>query len=387
MTKFWNVAEDSAEITIYGDILDGKPPEWFAEEFGDSEHVCPQEFRADLEAVKNAENIVVKINSCGGDLYTGLAIHNALKQLDGRKTVIVEGIAASAASVIAMAGDEIQMHTGSLMMIHGVSGLIRDFVTLEDIKKIEKSFEASEKAIANIYSAKTGKDVKDIRKMMTAETWMAGEEAVEAGFADTLLTDDGPKVAASADKKVLLVAGVRHDVSSFHVPDFVAIDKRIQSAKADENKTTDSVKQEDRKMTLEELKESAPELVNEITAGAVSGMDEKIANAVEKAVNAERERISRIDEIAKSINDSDLIHEAKYGESPMTAEQLAFEALKKQQAQGGKFLADMKADTEDSKANDVSTAPNAGVEEAKPANTADETLKKGVEVLKKMKGE
>lgn len=382
-------------------MLGSEVPKWYLEDVGDFDYISPQTFRQDLEAARYAKEVIVKINSCGGDLYTGIAIHNELKALDAHKTVIVEGLAASAASIIAMAGDEIQMHPGSMLMIHGVSGLMMDWVTLEDLKKAAKAFDASEKAIANIYAERTGKDIGTLRSMMTRETWMVGQEAVDQGFADVVLEEEGPKLAASADRKTLLVAGVRHDVSAFHLPDMIPSDKRIHSVlKADENKPTDSVvKQEEKNMTLAELKEQSPELVAEIEASAVKAaletakadlaeeMKGAIDEAVSNAVVAEKARQMKIDEIANNINDAELVKAAKYGDEPMTAEQLAFEALKKQQAQGTAFLAYMKADTEDSKVNDVNGAPNAGVDEDVPQESLEEIVNKVVDTYLKLKGE
>ena len=382
-------------------MLGSEVPKWYLEDVGDFDYISPQTFRQDLEAARYAKEVIVKINSCGGDLYTGIAIHNELKALDAHKTVIVEGLAASAASIIAMAGDEIQMHPGSMLMIHGVSGLMMDWVTLEDLKKAAKAFDASEKAIANIYAERTGKDIGTLRSMMTRETWMVGQEAVDQGFADVVLEEEGPKLAASADRKTLLVAGVRHDVSAFHLPDMIPSDKRIHSVlKADENKPTDSVvKQEEKNMTLAELKEQSPELVAEIEASVVKAaletakadlaeeMKGAIDEAVSNAVVAEKARQMKIDEIANNINDAELVKAAKYGDEPMTAEQLAFEALKKQQAQGTAFLAYMKADTEDSKVNDVNGAPNAGVDEDVPQESLEEIVNKVVDTYLKLKGE
>ena len=213
--KFWNVAstgDDEGEITLYGDVVSRQPVDWWTGEPEPGLYIAPESFMEDLAAVKGKSNITIKINSCGGDLYTGIAIHNAIKGLTGHKVVVVEGIAASAASVIACAGDEVQVYPGSMMMIHGVAGLLYDYYTLADLKKLQKDFDASERAIAEIYHAKTGLEVDQLRSMMTRETWMVGQEAVDNGFADTLLTDEGPDVTLSADKKVLLVAGIRHDV-------------------------------------------------------------------------------------------------------------------------------------------------------------------------------
>lgn len=392
---------DTAEIELYGDVWGTEVPKWYLEDVGDFDYISPQTFRQDLEAARFAKEVVIKINSCGGDLYTGLAIHNELKQLEAHKTVIVEGIAASAASVIAMAGDEVQMYPGSMLMIHGVAGFMMAWFTLEDLKKAVKSFDAAEKAIANIYANRTGKDTATLRGMMTRETWMVGQEAVDLGFADAVLEEEGPKLAASADRKTLLVAGVHHDVSAFHLPDEIPSDKRIHTAKADENNATNSVekKQEDKTMTLAELKEQSPELVEEIETSAVkAALDsvkadlvaetkEAVESAVNDAIVAERARMSKIDEIANNINDAKLIKAAKYGETPMTAEELAFEALKQQQSKGTAFLADMKADTEDSKVNDVNGAPNAGVDEDVPQESLEEIVNKVVDTYLKLKGE
>ena len=130
--KFWNVAsigDDEGEITLYGDVVSRQPVDWWTGEPEPGLYIAPESFMEDLAAVKGKSNITIKINSCGGDLYTGIAIHNAIKGLTGHKVVVVEGIAASAASVIACAGDEVQVYPGSMVMIHGVAGLLYDYYT------------------------------------------------------------------------------------------------------------------------------------------------------------------------------------------------------------------------------------------------------------------
>ena len=182
--KFWNVLSsediDSAEITMYGDVCAQQPVDWWTGEPEPGLYITPEGFLEDLELVKNKSQITIKLNSCGGDLYTGIAIHNALKGLKGHKTVVIEGIAASAASVIAMAGDEVQVYPGSMIMIHGVSGLLMDYYNLSDLKKLQKDFDASERAIAEIYHAKTGIEVDQLRSMMTRETWMVRKQSTTA---------------------------------------------------------------------------------------------------------------------------------------------------------------------------------------------------------------
>ena len=359
-TKFWNIAsvgEDSGEIVLYGDVVARQPVDWWTGEPEPGLYIAPESFMEDLAAVKGKSNITIKINSCGGDLYTGIAIHNAIKGLTGHKVVVVEGIAASAASVIACAGDEVQVYPGSMVMIHGVAGLLYDYYTLADLKKLQKDFDASERAIAEIYHAKTGIEVDQLRSMMTRETWMVGQEAIDNGFADTLLTDEGPDVTLSADKKVLLVAGIRHDVKGFrHIPGTIPIDNSIHAAPAAGNKhaaaKNDGPKKEDNKtMTLEEMRAQHPDVVAQIEQ-----------QAAETARTQERARIEAIDSIAASVGDAQLVRDAKYGETACTAEQLALKAMQKQAALGAKHLKDAALDNADSGAGQVGAAPNGGEE-------------------------
>ena len=362
-TKFWNIAstgDDSGEILLYGDIVARQPVDWWTGEPEPGLYIAPESFLEDLAAVRDKAEITIKINSCGGDLYTGIAIHNAIKGLSGTKTVIIDGIAASAASVIACAGDDVQVYPGSMIMIHGVSGLLCDYYSLTDLKKLQKDFDASERAIAEIYHAKTGIAVDQLRSMMTRETWMVGQEAVDNGFANTLIEDEGPAATLSADKKVLLVAGVRHDVGAFkRIPGVIPVSNSITAAPAagDKNKPGNKPKnkKEVKPMTAEELRAQHGDIIAQIEREAADA-------ARTNAIAEERARLQSIDEIEDSIGDAQLIADAKYGEKPMTAEQLAFAAMKKQAALGTKHLNDAKKDNDDSGAAGVGAAPNGGEE-------------------------
>ena len=357
-TKFWNVAsvsEDEGEIVLYGDVVARRPIDWWTGEPEAGLYIAPESFMEDLAAVKEKSNITIKINSCGGDLYTGIAIHNAIKGLAGRKVVIVEGIAASAASVIACAGDEVQVYPGSMVMIHGVSGLLMDYYTLADLKKLQKNFDASERAIAEIYHTKTGIEVDQLRSMMTRETWMVGQEAIDNGFADILLEGDGPDVSVSADKQVLLVAGIQHNIKGLHnIPNTIRINSIHAAPAAGNIKPAGNggeSRKDDYRMTLEEMREQHPDLVAQIEQQAAAD-----------AVTRERDRIKAIDSIAASVADIQLIQDAKYGENACTAEQLALQAMQKQAALGAKHLKDAAADNADSGASNVGAAPNGGGE-------------------------
>ncbi len=363
--KFWNISstgDDTGEILLYGDVVTKRPTDLWTGEPENGLYITPDGFLEDLDAVKDKSSVTIKINSCGGDLYTGIAIHNAIKGLTGTKTVVVEGIAASAASVIACAGDEVQVYPGSMIMIHGVSGLLFDYYNLQDLKKLSKDFDASERAIAQIYHAKTGIEVDQLRTMMTRETWMVGQEAVDNGFADTLLSDEGPELEVSNDRKVLLVAGIRHDISAFkHLPGSIRVSNQIQSATVKaggNNKATagSGAKKEEKTMTTEELRAQHGDIVAQIEHDAAE-------TARTAAITEERARLQAIEEIEASVGDAALIREAKYGEHPMTAEQLALAAMKKQAQLGAQHLANVAADNKASGANDVGADPNSGAGE------------------------
>ena len=140
--KFWNMAsvsDDEGEITLYGDVLSQQPVDWWTGEPEPGLFITPEGFMEDLAAVKDKGRITVKLNSCGGDLYTGIAIHNALKALSGEVNVVVEGIAASAASVIMCAGDTVTVFPGSLVMIHGVSVYQWEAMNIQDMKLLMKA--------------------------------------------------------------------------------------------------------------------------------------------------------------------------------------------------------------------------------------------------------
>lgn len=370
--KFWNVVtndeEDAAEITLYGDVCAQQPVDWWTGEPVEGMYITPEGFLDDLAQIKGKSNITVKLNSCGGDLYTGIAIHNALKGLKGHKTVIVEGIAASAASVIACAGDDVQVYPGSMIMIHGVAGMFVDYMTIGDLKQAIKAFDAAEQAIAEIYHAKTGIETDALRGMMTKETWMVGQTAVDKGFANTLLGDGGPTMSLIADQKVLLVAGVRHDVSAFRdIPGDIPVSKGDPAAPAagtnkKERPANKAVAKEEggtNPMNEQELRAQYPELVDSIERAAVEAARPEI-------VNAERARLQAIESIEKQIGDAQLIADAKYGEKACDAAQLAFAAMQKQAAQGITFLDAVKNDAKNSGAADVTGSPNGG--NADPGN-------------------
>jgi ATP-dependent protease ClpP protease subunit/phage major head subunit gpT-like protein len=149
----------------------------------------------ELKKLGKISDLNIYLNSDGGDVFMGFAIKNILSRVDAKKTVVIDGIAASIASVIAMAGDEIHMPEDAWMMIHDPSGLT--IGTAEDHAKMAETLRGIKESIVGIYSSRTGIDSGEIEEMMASETWMNGKTAVAKGFATTLL--ERPAIAASAD--------------------------------------------------------------------------------------------------------------------------------------------------------------------------------------------
>ncbi|MFF0947911.1 head maturation protease, ClpP-related [Rhizobium leguminosarum] len=147
-----------------------------------------------LAAIPDNEGITVHLNSGGGIASEGAAIHALLRARRGRTDVVIEGIAASAASLIAMAGQKVTMSAGAVMMIHDPSGFT--FGNSADHTKTIDALEALATAYARVYAEKSRKSASECRTIMKEERWFSPQEAVAAGFADAAL--DSGKITASA---------------------------------------------------------------------------------------------------------------------------------------------------------------------------------------------
>ncbi|MDU1092639.1 MAG: Clp protease ClpP [Leclercia adecarboxylata] len=157
----------------------------------------------------NGADVTVNINSPGGDMFEGLAIYNLLREYDGKVTVKVLGLAASAASIIAMAGDDVQIGRGAFLMIHNC--WVYAMGNRHDLAQIAADMEPFDNAMSDIYQARSGLDADTIGKMMDGETYIGGSDAVAKGFADSLLSadeiaDDDDSPAAALRKIDALLA-------------------------------------------------------------------------------------------------------------------------------------------------------------------------------------
>lgn len=185
-------SEDEASISIYGQI----GVSW------DGEGVTVKRVSAALRSI-GQKDVTVNINSPGGDFFEGVAIYNALRQHKAKVTVNVMGLAASAGSVIAMAGDEIRMGEGSFLMIHNAWAVA--IGNRHDLAASAAFLEPFDAEMANLYANRTGMKLSEVVSLMDAETWIGSAKAIEDGFADSLL-DRGSVIEdanAKSDKKAL----------------------------------------------------------------------------------------------------------------------------------------------------------------------------------------
>ena len=194
MKKFWNWIKDSDETRTLR--LEGPIDE---ESFWGDE-ITPQMFRDELNAGEG--DVTVWINSPGGNVFAAAEIYTMLKDYKGSITVKIDAIAASAASVVAMAGDVVQMSPVAMLMIHDPST-----VAMGNTKDMEKAIEVLnevKESIINAYASKSGLSHARIANLMSNETWMNAKKAVELGFADEILfskkEDEPDSGSADPDK-------------------------------------------------------------------------------------------------------------------------------------------------------------------------------------------
>ncbi|TYZ28472.1 Clp protease ClpP [Selenomonas caprae] len=176
--KFWNWVRDSdtGERTL---VLNGQIAEdsWFGDE------VTPAIFRDEL--MKGEGNITVWINSPGGDVFAAAQIYNMLMDYKGNVTVRIDGLAASAASMIAMAGTTVEMSPVGMLMIHNPSTAV--IGNTKEMQAAIQMLDEVKESILNAYELKTGQPRQQLSDLMNAESWMNAKKAVELGFADKIL--------------------------------------------------------------------------------------------------------------------------------------------------------------------------------------------------------
>lgn len=339
--KAYNMAildDDSAEINMYGDVYMETPRDWWTGERKEGQYIAADEFLEDLEEIKEKSNITVHINSGGGDLYAGLAIYNRLKALKGHVTTINDGLAASAASLIFQAGNTRKMNAGSNLMAHGVGGFLFGFYMIEDLEELVTQFKAHNKAIVNVYAEAMGVSYNEAKSLIKSETWLTGQEAIDRGLADELIEEE------EEDTEENLFNSLIRKLSGSN-PGALNCYAMPAAAPQVVNKLPEK-EEEIMANTVEELRAQYPDLVAQIEDAAK-----------EKARVEERDRIKGLEEISGAVADKALMEEAKFGESPMTVEELSVMAMKQQSKLQASILKSLEEDAKNSGTGDIKASP------------------------------
>ena len=222
--KTWFKIENKgsvAEIWIYEQI---------GEDFWDGSGITAKGFQKELAEIK-ASQIDLHINSPGGLVFDGITIYNLLKNHPANVTTYIDGLAASIASVIALAGDKVIMAENALFMIHKASGMVVG--TSDDMRDFAEKLDKVNGSIATTYMGKTKKEEAEINDLMAAETWMTAAEALDYGFIDEV-SGEVDMAACAKFVPVMAKAGFQH------IPEIVAIGKKTPTAKDAEKALRDA---------------------------------------------------------------------------------------------------------------------------------------------------
>ncbi len=376
---------ENAEITMYGEIMESQPVDYWSGEPVEGSYIIQDEFLEDLKSIAGAKSITIRMNSVGGDAGVSVLIHNRLRELSAKGaalTCVVDGVAMSGGSLIMCACDNVEVNPSSIIMIHKCWSLLFGGYNADELKEMASRNEAWDKSQVSIYKRKCGLSDVVISNMMAKTTYMTGAEAVDKGFADKVIEDAAPlDIAASADGRSLFVRGKQfHLAPGMFAPDTIPTVKSeaIAPVKTNIHQPAQAGGQNGgitMAKNLEELRQENPALAEALMAearaavsasGAAAPSVPPAAPASPAAqpdtvdhVQAERKRIQEIDAVA-ALYDAETVREAKYGDHPCTAQEMTYRAAQKAVQQGKKFLADLEDDAKTSNAQEVPAAGDPG---------------------------
>ena len=336
---FWTfraAAEENAapELILYGDIASET---WWGDE------VTPRQFTEELDALGAVPEIVVRINSGGGDVFAANAIYTRLKDNAAKITVKIDGWAASAATIVAMAGDVIEIPGNGVFMVHDPSMGLLGYFNEADLVKLTDEIKVIKQSIVNGYALKTGKPADEIASIMAAETWYDGKQAVEAGFCDKLMFEDAETTVENGAK--IVVNSVSLDLNRYPNMTISLLNRLTARTPGGFSNTItqNTPKRSEESMdgikdikTVDGLKAAFPDLTKQIEGAAV---------------DAERKRIQDIEDVALAGFET-IVNDAKF-KNPISAGDVAKAIVAEQKKQGGKYIQDRDDDAVKSGAGKV----------------------------------
>jgi len=280
--KFWKVTnkaeEETAELLIYGEIVS---EQWFEDE------TAPKQFAESLAALKG-KPLTLRINSPGGDVFAAQAIYNQLRDYPGAVTAKIDGLSASAATIITCAGDTVIMPSNALFMIH--NPLTIAWGNADEMRKTADTLDTVRDSIVNVYLKRVGGKTKadDIKAMMDAETWLTAQEALDYGFVDSI--DNETPIEDSIKGNMLIMNNVACDLVKFKHGDKVR--DILNRRQTPTNSPTIKPKEGGNK-TMENQEKTNTLLQKIADKLGISEKPEPAAGnqTIEDAVKAERQRI------------------------------------------------------------------------------------------------
>lgn len=321
MAKFWQFKNQTGtkdpELLVYGEIS-----EWYG--------VDSKSFAEELKNI-SATNINVRINSPGGEVFAAQAIYSMLKRHPARVTVFIDGIAASAATIIAMAGDKVVMPENAMMMIH--NPLIWTYGNANEMREVADLLDKVRETLLAVYRDKTGLPDDQLIELLDAETYLTAGEAKDLGFVDEV--EQAVKVAATLTREKMVVNGIALDPERFaKMPESWLNKPAAKENPKPTGPAGNNQPKEIKTMDLEKLKAEHPDLYTQI-----------VNEGKEAGIKAERDRIKAIEEMALPGYDQ-LTNKAKF-ETGITAEAFAIDMVKAEKASKQKFLNDRQADADE----------------------------------------
>lgn len=357
-SKFWQVKNEvngNSEILLYGPIAGERS--WWGDE------VTPRSFAEDLESL-NGKDVTVRINSGGGDVFAAHAIHNQLIAYKGKVTVVIDGLAASAATIIAVAGDRIIMPSNALFMIHNPAIGLSDYYGAEELAQAVNALNAIKDSIVAAYRKRCKVNAEEIAAMMDAETWMGAAECLEKGFVDEINGSVTPVLNGNS----LIVNSVQVDTCKFKNQDAL---KACISNKKEEKSMNEKLEAFLNGLGLKfaDDNQQATPVQNVAPQPAID--QEAIAKA---AVEAERQRVADLEALDSGDNAAvtAIINQAKADSKTAADVQPyidAVKALPPVQNVAQKVVADM---IEDAKTSGAEGIGSGAIDEAALEKAADE---------------
>lgn len=277
-SKFWQVKNEvngNSEILLYGPIA-GESSWW-------GDEVTPRSFAEDLESL-GGKDVTVRINSGGGDVFAAHAIHNQLVAYKGRVTVVIDGLAASAATIIAVAGDRIIMPSNALFMIHNPAIGLSDYYGAEELLKAAEALNTIKGSIVAAYRKRCKASAEELAAMMDAETWMGAAECLEKGFVDEIQGSVSPVLNGGS----LIVNSVNFDMKNFKNQDAL----KACLNKKEEVPKMGKLEEFLNSLGLKQIDDNQPAPVQNVAPQQLAVDAEQIAK---NAVEAERQRVAALE--------------------------------------------------------------------------------------------